>query len=223
MNEHLQQQQAEVFDRIAPGWYGFRHRSIFGPELAELARSWQGGRLLNIGCAHGQDFLPFRQGFELHGIDISAEMLKLAVKYARKFDFNVNLAQADARSLPYAGGSFDWAVAAATFHHLRGRAETLKAIKELLRVLKPGGEAFITVWNRWQPSFWSSGKEVAVPWRMRGETVYRYYYLFSRRELEGLAGQAGFVLLRSFAESRYRLPVKLFSRNICLLLKKPVR
>ena len=84
-----------VFDQIAPGWYGFRHRTIFQRELEELARRWQKGRLLNVGCAHGPDFVPFAPAFELYGIDFSGEMLKLALKYSAKFGFSVKLAMAD--------------------------------------------------------------------------------------------------------------------------------
>ena len=54
-----------VFNEIAPGWYNFRHRTRFGSELEMLAGRWQKGRLLNVGCAHGPDFLPFRQNFEI--------------------------------------------------------------------------------------------------------------------------------------------------------------
>ena len=75
-----------VFDRIAPGWYNFRHRSIFTRELAEMAGRWRGGKLLNVGCGHGPDFIPFKEGFELYGIDISGKMLELAKKYAEKYD-----------------------------------------------------------------------------------------------------------------------------------------
>ena len=80
--------------------------------------------------------------------------------------------------------------------------------------------AFITVWNRWQPRFWTKGKGVAVPWRTKDKTLYRYYYLFSYLELEKLAKQAGFQVLKSFPESSYRYPLKFLSRNICLLIKK---
>ena len=62
----------EVFDRMAPGWYGFRHHSIFRPELETLAKRWQKGRLLNIGSGHGPDFLPFKDNFELYGLDFSS-------------------------------------------------------------------------------------------------------------------------------------------------------
>ena len=210
----------DVFNQIAPSWYNFRHWSIFRPELEALANRWQSGRLLNIGCAHGPDFLPFRQDFELYGVDFSSEMLNYARKYSRKFGFTVSLAEADVCSLPYPDVTFDWVISVATYHHLKGREKRLKALRELRRVLKPGGEAFITVWNRWQPRFWFHRKEVAVPWQMKEKTLSRYYYLFSYHELGELAEKAGFEVLKSFPESAYRYPVKFFSRNICLLLRR---
>ena len=209
-----------IFDQIAPGWYNFRHWSIFRSELEALAQRWQQGKLLNLGCAHGPDFLPFSKAFQLYGVDFSTEMLRFAQKYSRKFKFAVDLSLADVGHLPYSDETFDRAVSVATYHHINGKEKRLRALQELRRVLKPGGEAFITVWNRWQPRFWFSGKEVAVPWRQRDKTLYRYYYLFSYHELERLARQAGFQVLRSFPENAYRFPIKLFSRNICLLLSK---
>jgi SAM-dependent methyltransferase len=211
----------EVFDRIASSWYNFRHRSIFRRELEWLAGRWGGGRLLNLGCAHGPDFPPFATKFELHGVDLSAEMLRFAGKYAQKYEFRVNLTLADVCALPYGDGSFDHVISVATYHHIKGTADRLAAFLELKRVLKPGGEAFITVWNRWQPRFWFKGREIAVPWRTKEETLYRYYYLFSYRELEKLAGEAGLKVLKSFPEHGYRFLTKYFSKNICLLLRKP--
>ena len=210
----------DTFDQIAPGWYNFRHWSIFRTELEALAGRWQKGRLLDIGCAHGPDFLPFKQDFDLYGVDFSPEMLKFAWKYSQKFNFAVNLSLADAGCLPFPEETFDWAISVATYHHIKGKEERQAALGELRRVLKPGGEAFITVWNRGQSRFWFSGKEVAVPWRTKEKTLYRYYYLFSYPELEGLVKEAGFSILKSSPETYYRFPLKFFSRNICLLVKK---
>jgi tRNA (uracil-5-)-methyltransferase TRM9 len=209
-----------TFNEIAAGWYNFRHRTIFRAELEELAQRWQRGRLLNVGCAHGPDFLPFKSSFELHGIDFSPVMLDYARKYAEKYDFTVELQEADARSLPYADASFDFAISVAVYHHIETPEGRLKALKELQRVLKPGGEAFVTVWNKWQPRFWLKPKNAQVPWRTGGKTLYRYYYLFSYRELEKLARRAGFEIVKSSPENRYKFPLKMFSRNICLLVRK---
>jgi ubiquinone/menaquinone biosynthesis C-methylase UbiE len=210
----------DVFNQMAPGWYGFRHWSIFRRELEALAERWQPGRLLNLGCAHGPDFLPFKEGFELYGLDFSLKMLELARKYAAKFNLHINLLLADVTYLPFADRTFDWAVAVATYHHIRGSENRKLALGELRRVLKPGGEAFITVWNRWQKRFWLKPKEVTVPWRTGGQRLERYYYLFSYPELEKLVKQAGFEVLKSSPESSYHQPLKFFSRNICLLVRR---
>jgi tRNA (uracil-5-)-methyltransferase TRM9 len=210
----------KVFDGIAPGWYNYRHRSIFRHELEDMAGRWRGGRLLNVGCGHGPDFLPFRQGFELHGVDFSLRMLELTGKYARKYKFNVSLLQADARRLPYADNTFDRAIAVATYHHIEDSEGRLEALRELKRVLRPGGEAFITVWNRWQPRFWLKSRDTLVPWRSKDKTYYRYYHLFSYGELEKLARGADFEVMRLSPESRYKFPIKAFSRNVCTLVRK---
>jgi ubiquinone/menaquinone biosynthesis C-methylase UbiE len=147
-------------------------------------------------------------------------MLKFARKYSQKFNFAVNLSASDIGHLPYYDETFDWAISVATYHHVKGDKERQTALSELRRVLKPGGEAFITVWNRWQPRFWLSRREVAVPWRKKGKTLYRYYYLFSYHELERLVQKAGFEVVKSFPESSYRFPIKFFSRNICLLVRR---
>ncbi len=209
----------EVFNQIAPSWYNFRHHTIFRAELEELAIRWADGRLLNIGCGHGADFLPFIKAFELHGIDFSVEMLKLVTKYSEKYKFTAGLVGADATALPYKDATFDQAIAVATYHHLT-HEQRLPAFNELKRVLKPGGEAFITVWNRWQPRFWFKQEELKVPWRMKGRTLYRYYNLFTYGRLAQLVRNAGFEVIKIFPETNFRFPFKIFSRNICILVKK---
>ena len=108
----------------------------------------------------------------------------------------------------------------ATYHHIKGEVEREIAFNELWRILKPGGEAFVTTWNRWQPRFLLKPKVLYVPWHKKDKALYRYYYLFSYRELEKLAEKSGFLVLKSFPEASYRFPLKYFSKNICLLLKK---
>lgn len=210
----------DTYNLIASSRYNFRHHSRFQVELEELVRRWQKGRLLNVGCAHGPDFLPFKESFELYGMDYSAEMLKLAEKYAVKFNFKADLQEADAQKLPYANDFFDFAIAIAVYHHIEETTGRIQALKELCRVLKPGGEAFITVWNRWQPRHWLKQKSFMSPWNTKEKTLFRYYYLFTYCEFARLARAAGFKVIKSYPENSYKFPLKWFSRNICVLVKK---
>jgi ubiquinone/menaquinone biosynthesis C-methylase UbiE len=211
----------KVFDRIAESWYRVRHWPLLRQELEDVAVRWQNGSLLNVGCGHGPDFLPFARSFRLWGVDSSPAMLRQALRYCTKFEFYVNLVAADALSLPFSSDTFDWGISVATYHHIQGNAGREKAFNELRRVLRPQGEVLLTVWNRGQPRFWLKSKDQRVPWRLKGETVYRYYHLFSYGELEKLLTKTGWEIVRMFPEKSCRFPVRTFSRNICVLVRKP--
>jgi ubiquinone/menaquinone biosynthesis C-methylase UbiE len=120
----------EVYDKIAPARYSLHHWTRFRHELEELTAGWQKGRLLNLGCGHGADFLPFKGSFELYGVDFSSVMLELARKYAGKFNFAVNLVLADVSQIPFSDASFDWAISVATYHHLESGEARERAFTE---------------------------------------------------------------------------------------------
>jgi len=211
----------EAFDEIAESWYRVRHWPLLKKEIEELAERWRIGKLLNVGCAHGPDFLPFSKGFELWGMDFSLGMLKQAIRFSTKSNLYVNLASADALALPFPDNTFDWAISVATYHHIKGEQEREKALVELNRVLRPEGEAFLTVWNHGQPRFWFKSKEQQVPWRLKEKTIYRYYHLFSYGELKKLLVKTGWEIITMSPEKPYHFPIRNFSRNICVLVKKP--
>jgi ubiquinone/menaquinone biosynthesis C-methylase UbiE len=52
----------------------------------------------------------------------------------------IEVRDADARQLPFADGSFDVIVSSLVLHNIHGRAEREKALHEIARVLKPGGQ-----------------------------------------------------------------------------------
>ena len=209
----------EVFDQIAESWYRVRHWPLLKVELDALAARWQSGKLLDVGCAHGPDLLAFSHGFELFGVDLSPAMLRQAVRYSGKFKFYVNLVMAEASLLPFADNTFDWAISVAAYHHIRRSEEREMAFQELRRILKPNGEAFITVWNRGQRRFWFKSKEQQVPWRLREKTVYRYYHLFSYGELRKVLAKTGWEIISLSPEKSYHFPIRDFSRNICVLVR----
>ena len=210
-----------VWDAVAPGWYRYRQRSRFAAELSALSARWRGGRLLNLGCAPGADFVPFADGFELYGADVSPVMLGQGRAYAEKQQFSAEFIAAEAAALPFADGSFNRAVAVAVYHHLEGNAARAAGFRELYRVLTPGGEAFITVWNRRQRRFRWYRREALVPWHVGGDPVMRYHHLYTYRELASALRAAGFDIIRQHPEHGYRGRWREFSRNVCILVRKP--
>jgi SAM-dependent methyltransferase len=85
--------------------------------------------------------------YECAGADVSEEMLQLA----RRRGLQVRHGSADA--LPFDSESFDLAVSVATFHHLISPVVVAGAIREMARVLRPGGALLIWDHNPLNP-YW---------------------------------------------------------------------
>jgi ubiquinone/menaquinone biosynthesis C-methylase UbiE len=100
-------------------------------------------RVLEVGTGTGFFILNLWQaGFvgEVHGCDISPGMLAVCAESARRVGCDISLRTADAERLPYEDESFDLVVGHAFLHHL---PEPQTALKEIHRVLVPGGELLI--------------------------------------------------------------------------------
>ena len=180
----------KVYNKIAESWYNIRHWTIFSEELEKLNREWKGGKLLNIGCAHGPDFLSFSsQKFQFFGLDSSKELILLSKKYSKKFNLTFHNLVGDMRYLPYRDKSFDYVISVATLHHLLLRVERLQALREIKRVLRK--EAFITVWDRNNPEL-PDKKIIEKEWSLRGQILKRQYYLYDKEELEKDLEEVGF-------------------------------
>lgn len=99
-------------------------------------------QVLDLGCGTGNNTLPLAIGYpaaQVTGVDVSAPMLRYA--HARAVALNVpNIAftQANAEQLPYADASVDW-VQTTSFLHETSRTALENIIREIHRVLKPGG------------------------------------------------------------------------------------
>src|SRR5882724_2865914 len=100
--------------------------------------------MLDIGCGAGNLSLKLRTVFprlDVTLIDLSLPMLERATE---RLGGAVHAIQGDIRDVPLAAGSFDIAVGAAVFHHLRGEDEWRAVFGKVYRGLRPGGSFWIS-------------------------------------------------------------------------------
>ena len=98
----------------------------------------QGKTMLDLGCGAGETSVYFAlQGAQVTATDISEEMLAVARKLAAQHGVALRTLAAAAEALPFPDGSFDLVFGNGVLHHV----ELVPALKEIRRVLKPGGRA----------------------------------------------------------------------------------
>jgi len=96
-----------------------------------------GQRVLDLGCGTGATVARLRaQGIDAVGIDFASEMIRAANE---QHDLAVHTTCADATTLPFADGEFDVVIADGVLHHLAVQGKLIAALREVRRVLKPGG------------------------------------------------------------------------------------
>jgi SAM-dependent methyltransferase len=113
-----------------------------------------GSRGLEIGCGHGWYAAEMtRRGFAISACDRSGSQLAQARAFFARSGLEPELARGDARTLPFADGSFDFAYGVNVLHHVAGPGASHRALRELVRVLEPGGSFFLHEINTENPLF----------------------------------------------------------------------
>lgn len=116
------------------------------PAFAGFARA-EGLRVLEIGVGLGADHQCFAEaGADLWGIDLTERAVEHSRRRLAAFGLSSHLAVGDAEHLEFPDGSFDLVYSWGVLHH---SPDTPKAIAEVWRVLKPGGEARIMIYHTW--------------------------------------------------------------------------
>jgi ubiquinone/menaquinone biosynthesis C-methylase UbiE len=78
--------------------------------------------------------------FKITGLDISRTLVEIATENARKASVSIDFRLGNASAMPFADESFDFIYCSAAFKNF---SEPLKALDEMHRVLRPGGEAVV--------------------------------------------------------------------------------
>lgn len=107
----------------------------------------KGERVLDVGCSDGALMVYCGLlGAEAYGIDIHSESIHKANKYINKYGINGKALLCDARRIIFKDNYFDKVVSSDFFEHISDKDSGL-ILKEIKRVLKPGGIAVIKTPN----------------------------------------------------------------------------
>jgi ubiquinone/menaquinone biosynthesis C-methylase UbiE len=108
--------------------------------------AYRGKKLLEVGCGAGIDLLGFaRGGAKVTGIDLSKTAIELACKNFEQSQQNADLRVMNGECMQFADNTFDVVYAHGVLQYT---ADTERMIREIHRVLKPGGEAILMVYNK---------------------------------------------------------------------------
>lgn len=159
---------------ILSKWFGsFKGKKLFKSDLWDEVKNT---KLLR--WAH-------QRGAKCFGIDISRKVLSAAALGAKY----VSARYGDIRKIPYPPNNFDLIVSIGTVEHF---PDSLKALKEMKRVLKPGGVAMISVPVKYD--LWGRFLFIGMLQKL-GLYHYGYEIQYTRGEFRSLLQKAGFKVL----------------------------
>jgi len=134
--------------------------------VLELLAPLEGRRVLDAGCGDGAYSLAATErGAIVTGVDLSEDMLALARERSAARGVKVDWRQGDVLALPFPDSSFDLAIAITLLCLV---PDPRGAVRELARVLVPGGRLVIGDLHRW--SFWAMKRRIRG-WS--GDTFWR--------------------------------------------------
>lgn len=164
------------------------------------------GRVLDVGAGTGINFGYYPQEAKVVGIEPDPYMLKRAQARADHLGGRVKLLPERAEDLPFADGSFDAAVATLVLCTIPDPA---RALREMRRVLRPGGDLRFLEHVRAETAGWARFQDVMVPlWRRIGAGCH------PNRDTVRAIEEAGFRIkeLERYAFGPY--PVRPFVRGV---------
>ena len=140
----------ELKEKAKVGWASFISfealTSTAAPKLVQFSGTRQGMKLLDVACGTGVVALTAaRQGVEVEGIDLTPELISRAIENSKIMGLKAKFVEGDVEFLPYKENEFD--VILSQYGHMFAPRPAV-VVKELARVLKPGGILAFSTWPK---------------------------------------------------------------------------
>jgi SAM-dependent methyltransferase len=178
-------------------WYRGR-RNVLERVIGRLQLP-DGARILDAGCGSGRNMVELMRYGTVTGVELSSTSAALARARAAG-----EVIEGSVLEMPFASASFDLAVSLDVIEHL---ADDLAALRELRRVVAPGGSLLITV--------------PAYQWLWSGHDVINHHHRrYTSRSLLRVAEQAGWESVRTTYFNALLLPVAIVLRVLDRLSTK---
>ena len=158
----IREQQKEIWNRFSPGWKKWDDLTMtflkpMGDELIRLLKPKDYDLVLDVASGTGEPGLTIAtklKGGIVVVTDLAEGMLDVArANASRRAIKNLEFVTCDVSALPFADNSFDLISCRFGFMFF---PDMSLAMKEMVRVLKPGGRIAAAVWNVPEKNFWAT-------------------------------------------------------------------
>jgi ubiquinone/menaquinone biosynthesis C-methylase UbiE len=121
--------------------------------------------VLDVGCGQGIDLARYAMaGARVIGLDLTPRHVELARAHLRALGLEAEIVEGDAERMPFPDSIFDRASSNGVLHHT---PDLPAALRELWRVVRPGGEVRIVVYNRRSLHYWLTQVTYVGLWKRR--------------------------------------------------------
>ena len=147
--------------------------------------------ILDLGCGNGRNMV--HNNIKFIGIDNCDKFINICKGKGLEV-YNSNITRINLNS-----ELADGIICIAVFHHLSTVEHRIEALKEMKRLVKPGGKILISVWSINQPAnskrhFNNFGNNIVI-WDSYGTNYERFYYIFEVNEIKELFKSVGLNLI----------------------------
>lgn len=175
----------QVYDEIAPHFDHTRYKPWPGVKNFVSSLSPY-SLLLDLGCGNGRNLCINQKIIDV-GSDISMPLCQIAAKRGRPIFCSSGI------SIPIRDNTFDHVICIAVIHHFASEERRIQCLKEIARILKVNGTAFVTAWAVEQKTKVTIEQpDQMVPWtidKRYGEPnkkLDRFYHFFEKGEFAKL-------------------------------------